>query len=118
MTEFIIDKNEGILVVRIQLERATLSKAGLFKDTISEKIQDGHKRFIVDCRNVEFMDSTFLGSMVVSLKKINAIDGDMKLVFANKNSPIWLMFEATRMFKVFKSFLSLDEAVESFNISE
>ncbi len=118
MTEFIIDKVDGILVVRIQLERATLSKAGLFKDTLQEKIQDGHKRFIVDCRNIEFMDSTFLGSMVVSLKKLNALDGDLRLVFANKNSPIWLMFEATRMFKVFKSYLSLDEAVESFNTSE
>lgn len=118
MTEFIIDKVDGILVIRIQLERATLSKASLFKDTLLEKVQQDYRRFIIDCRNVEYMDSTFLGSMVISLKKLRALDGDLRLVFANKNSPIWLMFETTRMFKVFKSYLSLDEAVESFNTSE
>ncbi len=118
MTEFIIDEIDGILVIRIQLERATLSKAGLFKDTLMEKIQQDHRKFIVDCRNIEYMDSTFLGSMVVSLKKLNTLSGDLRLVFSDENSPIWLMFEATRMFKIFKSYLSLDEAVESFNTSE
>jgi len=114
MTELIIDKIEGILVVRVQLERATLSKAGQFKDTLTQKIESGYRRFIIDLRNVEYMDSTYMGAMVVTLKKLTALNGELKLVFANKNSPIWLTFETTRMFNVFKSFLSMDEAVESF----
>jgi anti-anti-sigma factor len=115
MTELLIDKVDGILVIRIQLERATLSKATQFKETISEKIESGYKRFIIDCRNVEYMDSTYMGALVVSLKKLKSVGGELKLVFSNKNSPIWLTFETTNMFNVFKSFLSIEEAVESFN---
>ncbi len=115
MTEFITEIVEKIIVVRIQLDRATLSNAGQLRDKLIELIQSGRREVIVDCRNVGFMDSTFLGSLVVSLKKMNSVDGDLRLVFANKESPVWIMFEATRMLKVFKSYFSLDEAVKSFH---
>ncbi len=118
MIEFIIDQIDDIFVVRIQIVRATLNNASAFKETLLELIEQGHKKIIIDCINVEFMDSTFLGSMVVALKKLNAVDGELRIVFANKETPVWLMFETTRMVKVFKSFLSIDEAVESFNTSE
>jgi anti-anti-sigma factor len=118
MTELIIDKIDGIFVIRIQLERATLSKAGFIKDTLIKNIEMGHRKFIIDCRNVEFMDSTFLGALVITLKKLKPMNGDLRLVFANKNSPIWIMFETTRMFNIFKGFLSLDEAIESYNNAE
>ena len=117
MTEFIVEIVEKIVVVRIQLERATLSNAGLFRDTLLELIHSGRREIIVDCRNIGFIDSTFLGSLVVSLKKMNSLDGDLRLVFSDKKSPVWIMFEATRMIKVFKSYFSLDEAVNSFRTS-
>ena len=118
MTELVIEKIDGIFVVKLLLERATLSKAGLIKDTLMENIDLGHRRFIIDCSTVEFMDSTFLGALVVTVKKLNVLKGDLRLVFSNKNSPIWLMFETTRMFNVFKCYLSLDDAVESYSTSE
>ena len=118
MTELIVDKIDGIFVVRIMLERATLSKAALIKDTLMTNIEMGHRKFIVDCRNIEFMDSTFLGALVITLKKLKPMNGDLRLVFANKNSPIWLMFETTRMFNIFQGFLSLDEAIESYNTAQ
>jgi anti-sigma B factor antagonist len=114
MSELIVEIFENIAVVRVQLERATLSNAGNFRDRVNELIQSGKKELIIDCRNVEFMDSTFLGSLVVSLKKVNSIDGDMCLIIKSKDSPIWIMFEATRMFKVFNAFFTLEEALESF----
>ncbi len=117
MTEFIIEVVEKIIVVRIQLERATLSNAGAFRDKVFGLIQSGRREIIVDCRNLAFMDSTFLGSLVVSLKKLNSLDGDLRLVFSNNKSPVRIMFETTRMLKVFKSYFSLDDAVKSFNES-
>jgi len=114
MTEFLVEVVNNIVVVRIQLERATLSNAGFFRETLIKLIQSGRREIIVDCRNIGFMDSTFLGALVVSLKKIKSLDGDMRLVFPSKESPVWIMFETTRMLKVFKSFFSVEEAVQSF----
>ncbi len=114
MTELIVEVVSGIVVVRVQLERATLSNAGNFRDRIIELIQTGRRELVIDCRNIDYMDSTFLGSLVVSLKKINSLEGDLRLVLSGKESPIWIMFETTRMLKVFKTFFTLDEAIESF----
>ncbi len=118
MLEFVTEQIKDILVIRIQLVRATLSNASLFKETLLGIIEQGHGKIIIDCRTVEYMDSTFLGSMVVSLKKLNAQDGDLRLVFSDKTSPIWVMFETTSMIKVFKCYDSIDEAVTDFSTSE
>jgi anti-sigma B factor antagonist len=114
MTEFLVEVVESVIVVRIQLERATLSNAGFFRETLIKLIQSGRREIIIDCRNIGFMDSTFLGSLVVSIKKLNSLEGDLRLVFPSKDSPVWTMFETTRMFKVFKTYFSLDDAVSSF----
>jgi len=84
ITEFIIEEIDDKIIIRVQLERATLSKATLFRETVENIIDSGKHKLIVDCRNVSFMDSTFLGSLVVSLKKMNAKNGNFLLVFAIK----------------------------------
>jgi anti-sigma B factor antagonist len=118
MLEFVTEQIKDILVIRIQLVRATLSNASLFKETLLEIIEQNHKKIIIDCRTVEYMDSTFLGAMVVSLKKLNALDGDLKIIFSDRTSPIWVMFETTSMIKVFKCYDSVEKAVGEFNTSE
>lgn len=114
MTEFITEIIDNTLVVRLQLERATLSNAELFRKTLNELILSGRSEIVIDCRNILFMDSTFLGALVVSLKKMQSYGGDLRLVFSNKTSPAYTMFEATRLLKIFKSYFSLDDAIKSF----
>ncbi|NLJ48759.1 MAG: STAS domain-containing protein, partial [Candidatus Atribacteria bacterium] len=38
------------------------------------------KKLIIDLTSVEFIDSTFLGVIVNSLKKVAKLGGDLKLV--------------------------------------
>lgn len=115
ITEFIIEEIENIILVRVQLDRATLSKAALFRNTIEELIQSGKTQIIIDCRNIAFMDSTFLGAIVVSLKKVNSLNGNFCLVFADKSSLVLSMLEATRMLKFIKTFFSIEDAVKDFD---
>lgn len=113
--EFKSEKYEGVAVVSVFLNRATLARAVKFKDFVTEIINSGTNKFIVDLSMCEYIDSTFLGAMVSLLKKVNSLNGDLRLVY-NKEVPS-LMFVVTRMDKVFKIFNKLDEALESFNIS-
>ena len=68
--------------------------------------------FAVHCE-CEFIDSTFLGALVVSLKKITALSGDLRLV--GFQPAVHSMFELTRMYRVFESFKTKDEAIRSFS---
>jgi anti-anti-sigma factor len=111
ISEFIVVELENAIVVRIQLERATLSKASIFKDTMDELIQSGKHKIILDCQNIAFMDSTFLGAIVVSLKKIRAVNGNLSLVFSDKSSVVFSMLETTKMLNIFEIYFSIEEAV-------
>ncbi|MBM4172577.1 MAG: STAS domain-containing protein [Ignavibacteria bacterium] len=113
--EFKLEKTGDVGVVHIFLTRATLAKAVAFKEFVSEIIDGGSNKLIVDLSICEYIDSTFLGAMVALLKKTNTKDGDLRLVY-NKEIPS-LLFVLTRMDKVFKTFPKLDEALASFNIS-
>ncbi len=110
--EFKIEKFGDVAVIHVFLTRATLTKAVKFKEFVSETIDSGTTKLVVDLSICEYIDSTFLGALVSLLKKVTALNGDIRLVY-NKETPS-LMFVLTRMDKVFKIFSNSDEAVKSF----
>lgn len=105
------EKN-GIVLFKVNLIRATLKEAELFKNMLKKDIDSGRNKLVIDLSFCEFIDSTFLGTIVISLKKITAIGGDIKLV--GFQPAVRSMFELTRISKVFETFESTDEAVKSF----
>lgn len=111
--DFKADKIGDLNVVHVYLIRATLAKAVSFKEFVGEIINTGGAKMIIDLSTCEYIDSTFLGAMVALLKKVNTLNGDLRLVY-NKETPS-LMFVLTRMDKVFKIFQSLQEAIDSFS---
>ncbi len=112
--EFKSEKFEDVTVIYVYLKRATLAKAVKFKEFVTELIDQGSNKVIIDLTICEYIDSTFLGAMVSLLKKLNSVQGDLRLVY-NKEAPS-LVFVVTRMDKVFKIFDTLDEALDSFGI--
>ena len=114
--DFKLDKIGEVAIVHVFLNRATLAKALKFKEFVEELVSAGANKIVVDLSICEYVDSTFLGAMVALLKRVNALNGDLRLVY-NKDLPS-LVFVLTRMDKVFKVFPALDEAVESFEGSK
>lgn len=110
--EFFRKDLDDVIVLTVNLKRATLVEAEEFKQVLVNEIQRGFKKIVVDLSTCEFIDSTFLGSLVVSLKKLTGLGGDLRLV--GFQPAVHSMFELTRMYRVFESFKSTDEAVQSF----
>ncbi len=110
--EFFRENLDDVIVLTVNLKRATLVEAEEFKEVLVNEIQRGFKKIVVDLSTCEFIDSTFLGSLVVSLKKLTGLGGDLRLV--GFQPAVHSMFELTRMYRVFESFKSSDEAVQSF----
>lgn len=111
--EFTRETQDDILVITVNLFRATLKEADNFKQTLVSEIDQGWKKIVVDLSYCEFIDSTFLGSLVVSLKKVTSLGGDLRLVGFQPS--VHSMFELTRMYRVFESFKSQEEAIKSFS---
>jgi anti-anti-sigma factor len=110
--EFKSENHGEVTVVEVFLTRATLNKAVNFKDFINDLIDNGANKLVIDLGICEYIDSTFLGALVSTLKKVNKKGGDLRLVY-NQEIPS-LVFVLTRMDKVFKIFENLDKAIESF----
>lgn len=103
---------DNVVVEIINMERATLREADELKSRINEKVDKGYRKVIVDISAVEFVDSTFLGVIVGSLKKVAKLNGDLKLV--GFKPAVRSMFELTRLFRVFETYGDLQEAIKSF----
>jgi anti-anti-sigma factor len=110
--DFFQEKHGVIIVEVVNLTRATLKEAEEFKQILLKDIELGWRKIVVDLTDVEFVDSTFLGALVVSLKRITGLGGDLKLV--GFQSAVESMFQLTRMYRVFETFPKRDEAVKSF----
>ncbi|MCX6150869.1 MAG: STAS domain-containing protein [Ignavibacteriales bacterium] len=110
--DFIKEKYGSVNVQVVNLDRATLKEAEDFKKILVKDIEEGSRHLIVDLTQCEFIDSTFLGALVVSLKKVTALGGDLKLV--GFQPAVHSMFELTRMFRVFETFPTKDDAIKSY----
>ena len=107
------EKYNNVLVEVVNLERATLKEAEKFKQVLIEDMKEGHKNLVVDLNSCEFIDSTFLGALVVSLKKATSLGGDLKLV--GFKPAVNSMFELTRLHRVFEAFTTREDAIASYN---
>ena len=110
--DYIRSEKKGVILLKVNLVRATLKEADEFKNILKKDIDSGQKKLVIDLSYCEFIDSTFLGTIVISLKKVTAVGGDIKLV--GFKPAVRSMFELTRISKVFETFESTDEALSSF----
>jgi anti-anti-sigma factor len=111
--EIIEEVIDDIVIEIINLDRATLREAEELKNNINDKISKGYKKIIIDLSSVEFLDSTFLGVIVNTLKKVAKLGGDLKLI--GFKPVVRSMFELTRLFRVFESYSELQDAIKSFH---
>lgn len=103
---------DGYLVEIVNISRATVKEAKEFKQILDEDILYGHHNIIVDLSKVEYMDSTFIGVMVVTYKKLRGRGGQMKLVKPGLFTNSLLNYTGT--IELFDTFESSEEAVKSF----
>jgi len=106
-------KQNDIFIVDVNFPRTSIYLANDFKEVIFGAIENGEKFIIVDFSKCEFVDSTFLGVLVVSYKKLIPVGGNIHLVVSNQN--ILANLDMTRMTKIFKVFPSIEEARNGFS---
>jgi anti-sigma B factor antagonist len=100
------------VILELDLLLANTQNAIPFKEYVLDMISNGQKKIIIDLRNAYIIDSTFIGAMVVILKKIKGSDGKLRLVLNSEIKSIRTFF-ITGLDKVFDIYNNLDEAKQS-----
>jgi len=101
-----------VLIVRPLEKRIDAATATEFKEKMSDWIGAGNRRMVLNPMEVDFIDSSGLGSIVSSLKKIG---GEGDLVICVVKETVMSLFRLTRMNRVFDIFSSEDEAVRALS---
>ncbi|WP_432710913.1 STAS domain-containing protein [Pedobacter sp.] len=103
---------DNVLVIVIENKEANLSKAEQFKELMLHEVEIGARELIISFRNVEYLDSSFLGALVAVLKKLLPLNG--KLVLTELNEDILNLFTLTRLDKIFTLRSTLETSLENF----
>lgn len=103
---------DEVLVVKVNVKRATVEFAGALKEELISRIDQGSKNVLVDLSEANFVDSSFIGTLVAGLKKATMKNGDLKIV--GLQDPVRAMFELTRLNRIFDIFDKTEEAIKSF----
>jgi anti-anti-sigma factor len=115
MEDFLKKVQGDVIVEVVNLSRATRNESLEFKQILDEDIQFNFKKIVVDLSLCEFMDSTFLGTLVVAQKNIAKKGGEIKLV--EPASVLQTLMAKAGTLKVFDSYKNLNDAVDSFSYS-
>lgn len=110
---FQVEFKNGISIINIKIPRATFKEADEFKDVLQSIVLTKHYKIIVDFSDCQYADSMIIGIMVNIVKSIRQKNGDIFVI--TPKSSIKVMFARTGLYKIFKQFWSIDDAIETFS---
>ena len=111
MLDFEKQLSGDILIEKVNLVRATFVEASIMKKRLLDDINLSKKKIIVDISKCDFIDSSFLGALVISLKRTRETGGVIKLVTASFTGGIINLAGYQR---IFENYLSVEDALNSF----
>lgn len=71
-----------------------------FKEEVKSAYEENKLNIILDCKNLEYMDSTGLGSLIYLLKIVN--EDNKKISIKNLSKQILKLFKITKLDEIFE----------------
>jgi anti-sigma B factor antagonist len=102
---------DGVTVVTVPGPNLDSGNADEFKMSVAPILAEAG-RVVFDLGELEFVDSSGLGSFLTCLRQLNATGGDLKLCRMRK--PVRTLFELVRMHRVFDILGTPAEAIAAF----
>ena len=108
-----VSQRDGVTLVKPEGERLDLEVSVEFRAALLNAIAAGQRQLVVDLADIAFIDSSGLGALVSALKALRAHkEGDIRL--ASLQQPVVALLEVTRLNRVFASYPTAEQAVQSF----
>ncbi|MFA8342209.1 MAG: cyclic nucleotide-binding domain-containing protein [Rhodothermaceae bacterium] len=95
---------KDVRIIFVNIKKATFSDAVTFKNFMAKLIEKGHTNIIVDFTYCNYVDSTFLGAVLTTLKKIKTLEGSFKLVISDEvRSSLIMLTQADKLLSVYEN---------------
>jgi anti-sigma B factor antagonist len=108
-----LDAERHVVAVRGEIDLFTAPE---LKSALSEAIETGHNRIVVDLTDTTFLDSTALGVLIGAVKRLRSRDG--RLTIVNVDDNIAKTFEITGLDQIFPISGTREEAVKALDTDE
>jgi len=92
--------------------RLTSFESGVLRDSISRLLKEGRRKFILNLRGLEYLDSSGIGELARVYVSVVKLGGEMKVV--GLSSKIEEIFRITQLYQVLPEFPDEQSALQSF----
>ncbi len=103
----------GVFVIAVNLTRSTINEAFAFRKIVKEELNSGHTKLVVDLSNCDYIDSTFLGAIIMAVDMMNDIGEKLKVV--KPINPKESIFITTNTLGLFEFYKTREDAIKSFH---
>ena len=116
--EFELLTVKGVRFIILNLSRATLQEAIMLRSIIEEEINLGKKKLVIDISQCEFIDSSFIGSLVVEQKRMKEKGGQIMLIEPVKlDEDLFHVINTLRLFEINQKREKVIESKDEFKPS-
>jgi anti-sigma B factor antagonist len=110
LTEDTLDGDRHVVAVRGEIDLFTAPE---LKQKLTDAIEGGKNRIVVDLSDTSFLDSTALGVLIGAVKRLRSRDG--ALVIVNTDQNIAKTFEITGLDQIFTILSTRDDAIAALD---
>ncbi|MGA7722618.1 MAG: STAS domain-containing protein [Ignavibacteriaceae bacterium] len=112
--DFALEYTEDIIIAKVIMRRATFLEALQFQKMLTQEIDNGYRRIIVDLTHCSSIDPAFFSAILIAYKKLLNLNGNIKIIKPNNYFDDYEKFET--YLRVFEIFNSKQEAIDSYKI--
>jgi len=110
LTEDALDADRHVVAVRGEIDLFTAPE---LKQKLTDAIEGGKSRIVVDLSDTSFLDSTALGVLIGAVKRLRSREG--ALVIVNTDQNIAKTFEITGLDQIFTILSTRDDAIAALD---
>jgi len=106
--EIVTNERDGVVTLSLK-GRLDFSSSTTLKERVLDQMNEGRRQFVVNMAQVDFINSSGLGTLVSVLKEVRLAKG--RLVLVNLGTYVQEIFEITQLSHIFEICSSEEEAL-------
>jgi anti-anti-sigma factor len=103
---------DAVVILDLSGRLTTGGGDALIKQTLREVAEQGHTKVVLNLEDLNFLDSSGLGSLVKASKDLESRGGLLRIV--NARGPVRNVLQITRLDRIFPDYQDEEKAIASF----
>jgi anti-sigma B factor antagonist len=107
-----LEEREKVIIFKLRGNLDVGTVSGIMTHDDSRLSKNDPQKFLFDCSDLEHIDSSGVGAIIVLFKRVRSNKGDVKISHLRGQPKD--IFDLLRLDRVFEIYDDLDKAIESF----